>query len=156
MAALFLLPHSAALGEKVAEGRMRGLPSRLVAWLMFWLVVPALWLLGYRRLVVCLARATLVKRAGRLPATRLAQYVASAAAWHPLRPTCLPRAVVLWWQLRRHGLDGEIRFGARTDQGRFEAHAWVEYQGEALGHPPHGPEYLPFESPALRQQNGVT
>jgi hypothetical protein len=35
----------------------------------------------------------------------------------------------------------------------LEAHAWVEHQGKTLGHPPEGPEYLPFEPPAASERN---
>src|SRR5262245_30845981 len=121
----------------------------LMPWLMLWLVVPGLWCLGYRRVVRVLERwgrirPIVTKRSESLSvdhARRLAQSVAGAAAWHPLRPTCLPRAVTLWWLMRQRGIQGEIRFGARHVQKQFEAHAWVECQGRVLNDSPAGPEF---------------
>ncbi len=47
-------------------------------------------------------------------------------------PTCLERSCGLWWLLRRRGFDAELRIGGRKADGRFEAHAWVEYKGIPL------------------------
>jgi hypothetical protein len=47
-------------------------------------------------------------------------------------PTCLHRSLTLWWLLRRQGVASELRIGVRKEQGRFEAHAWVERAGVAL------------------------
>lgn len=61
---------------------------------------------------------------------RAAEWSVNAAARHlPLRANCLDRALTLWWMLRRRGLPAELRIGARKEQGRFEAHAWVELSG---------------------------
>ncbi len=38
----------------------------------------------------------------------------------------------VWWLLRRQGVASELRIGVRKEQGRFEAHAWVEREGVAL------------------------
>jgi transglutaminase-like putative cysteine protease len=69
--------------------------------------------------------ATAVDRAGR--------YVPGA--------TCLPKALVLAWMLRRAGLDAAVRFGVKTDGG-FDAHAWVESNGVAVETVPAG--YAPI------------
>jgi hypothetical protein len=50
----------------------------------------------------------------------------------PTSPTCLERSMTLWWMLRRAGVDGELHIGGRKTQGRFEAHAWVEWDGQVL------------------------
>jgi hypothetical protein len=55
-----------------------------------------------------------------------------AAAWSVHRPTCLHRSLAVWWLLRRQGIASELRIGVRMEQGRFEAHAWVERAGVAL------------------------
>jgi Transglutaminase-like superfamily len=62
---------------------------------------------------------------------------------------CLEQSLVLWWLLRRRGLAADLRLGARKDEQRFEAHAWVEFCGMALNS--EGEEHLqftPFEEPA--------
>lgn len=47
-------------------------------------------------------------------------------------PNCLERSLVLWWLLRREGIDAELHVGARKSELRFEAHAWVELAGVVL------------------------
>ena len=47
-------------------------------------------------------------------------------------PNCLERSMTLWWMLRRAGVDGELHIGARKQGARFEAHAWVELEGQVL------------------------
>jgi ribosome-associated translation inhibitor RaiA len=46
--------------------------------------------------------------------------------------TCLKRAFVLWFLLRRQGIDAELKIGTRLGT-EFQAHAWVEYQGFVVG-----------------------
>lgn len=56
-----------------------------------------------------------------------------AAERHGLgRPNCLRQSIVLWCLLRRQGVAAELRVGGRKQDGRFEAHAWVEHRGVAL------------------------
>jgi hypothetical protein len=51
----------------------------------------------------------------------------------PLPANCLSRSLALYWVLSRRGIPAELRLGVRTITGRFEAHAWVEIDGVALG-----------------------
>ena len=62
----------------------------------------------------------------------IVRLVQGAAAWSLHRPTCLHRSLTLWWLLRRQSIASELRIGVRKEQGRFEAHAWVERAGVAL------------------------
>jgi hypothetical protein len=57
---------------------------------------------------------------------RAVRTVELAAGHGPYPGNCLRQSLVLWWLLRREGIDGEIRLGVRTEGSRFEAHAWVE------------------------------
>jgi hypothetical protein len=72
-----------------------------------------------------------------------------AAARHlPFSTNCLEQSLVLLWLLRKRGIPAGLRIGARKEADRFEAHAWVEYQGAALNDA--GNEHLhfvPFEGP---------
>jgi len=61
-----------------------------------------------------------------------ATMVRIAAARGPYRGNCLPQSLTLWWLLRCQKLDGHIRFGARKEDDKLEAHAWVEFGGTAL------------------------
>jgi hypothetical protein len=104
------------------------------------LTALALWLVGFRRWHAALAR---LAPAGAAPAARdegaeiararaVARMVEAAARRGPCRATCLPRSLVLWWLLRRRGIDADLRIGVRKDAGRLEAHAWVELRGAVL------------------------
>jgi hypothetical protein len=77
-------------------------------------------------------RADDAGKATAIEASRLATAVRRAAGRGPFAGNCLSRSTALLWLLRRHGLDGDIRFGARTGHGRLEAHAWVVHEGRAL------------------------
>lgn len=61
-----------------------------------------------------------------------ARAVDRAARCGPRQPSCLPRALTLWWLLRRQGIAAELRIGARRVADRLEAHAWVECDGRVL------------------------
>jgi hypothetical protein len=65
-------------------------------------------------------------------ARRISQLV-SVATKHGVYPaTCLSRSLVLWFLLRREGIEGSLCLGTRKEAGRFEAHAWVELAGVVL------------------------
>jgi hypothetical protein len=69
-------------------------------------------------------------------ALRLALAVGRAAENGIFRPLCLVQAVALHRMLEHRGIAGSrIRIGVRMRQGRFAAHAWVEYHGQVLGDP---------------------
>jgi hypothetical protein len=65
-------------------------------------------------------------------ARRVARVISIAAARSVCRISCLDRSVLLWFMLRRRGIDSDLQLGVRTDQGYFEAHAWVEVNGEVV------------------------
>jgi len=46
--------------------------------------------------------------------------------------SCLEGSLTLWYLLRRKGIPACLRIGVRKENGKFEAHAWVEHGGEAL------------------------
>lgn len=73
-----------------------------------------------------------------------------AAAQGPVTVACLHKSLALWWLLRREGIPCDLRLGAGTSPGPFEAHAWVECAGVVIN---DGPEnlarYQPFGQPVL-------
>lgn len=81
-------------------------------------------------------------------AVRAARAVRSIEVHWPFRPNCLERSIALWWLLRSEAVEGELHVGARRESGRFEAHAWVELDGQVLN---DGPEvhdrYTRFNAP---------
>jgi len=67
-------------------------------------------------------------------AEALALAVGRAAEFGVFRPLCLVRAVALNRVLERHGITGSrVRVGVRMRNGRFAAHAWVEYGDRVIG-----------------------
>ncbi|HEY2646332.1 MAG TPA: lasso peptide biosynthesis B2 protein, partial [Candidatus Acidoferrales bacterium] len=65
-------------------------------------------------------------------ALRAVRAVHTAGVHGLTTPNCLERSMTLWWMLRRDGIRGELHIGARKESGRFEAHAWVELNGQVL------------------------
>ncbi len=45
------------------------------------------------------------------------------------RATCLVQALVGYILYTKHGYNTKIKIGVLTENGVFEAHAWLEYQG---------------------------
>ena len=83
--------------------------------------------------------------------THLAQRIPSVQAQHPTPESiasiihtvrlavryspwsnCLRKSLVLWYLLRCRGLNSELRIGMRRQDGVFQAHAWIEHQGQVL------------------------
>lgn len=70
-------------------------------------------------------------------ARRIALAVNRAAAFGVFRPKCLVRSRALRKMLDAAGIAGaQVRVGVQLTDGRFRAHAWVEYAGEVVGDDP--------------------
>jgi hypothetical protein len=69
-----------------------------------------------------------------------------AARYGPYRATCLNQSMATLWLLQQQGITCDVRIGVRRESSQFEAHAWVEHQGEALN---EGPDihqrFVPFD-----------
>ena len=66
---------------------------------------------------------------------RLAWLVEVAGRYAPVAATCLKTALVLSWLLGRRGTQTELRIGVARHEGSLKAHAWLDYDGQAvLGH----------------------
>lgn len=65
----------------------------------------------------------------------IARSIASAAAHHLWRVSCLPRSLALWRMLERRGIPARMRIGVRRAEGALAAHAWVEVGGRPVGEP---------------------
>lgn len=64
---------------------------------------------------------------------RASEFVDRAARHHLYPMTCLRRSLTLQWLLSRYGLDTRLEFGVRRREGKLQAHAWLEYQGQVIG-----------------------
>lgn len=51
----------------------------------------------------------------------------------PERLNCLPRALATRWMMQRRQWPNTLRLGvARSADGKFEAHAWIEHNGRVI------------------------
>ncbi len=78
---------------------------------------------------------TLSESTAEAKTEQVCRMVLAAARHSPMRVTCLERSLALWWLLARRGIATRLRIGARKSGENFEAHAWVERNGEAIGEP---------------------
>lgn len=105
------------------------------------LIRVSLWLRGFRATQKSLQTrmrggvAVLPEAAATSEVQRVCRMVLAAARHSLMRSTCLERSLALWWLLARKGISSQLRIGARKSEGKFEAHAWVERNGEAIGEP---------------------
>ncbi|MBL8189200.1 MAG: lasso peptide biosynthesis B2 protein [Acidobacteria bacterium] len=56
----------------------------------------------------------------------------SASRHGLIAANCLPQSLLVWWMLRREGIEAELRIGVRKERQTVEAHAWVELSGRVL------------------------
>jgi hypothetical protein len=76
----------------------------------------------------------------------VARMTAAAARYLPFRTNCLEQSLVLWLLLRRRSIAADLKIGARKEANRFEAHAWVEFEGcVAEGASEGHLHFVPFE-----------
>src|SRR5258708_29416090 len=76
----------------------------------------------------------------------ICRIVRAASIRGPFRANCLQHSVVLWWLLCHNGIESHLRIGARKQEDVFEAHAWVELEGEALNDSPDvRKRFAPFQ-----------
>ncbi len=66
-------------------------------------------------------------------AQRLARLAAIAGMHGPFKASCLRQSLLLHFLLRRKRLAPELMIGVRKHDGTFDAHAWVQLGGVALG-----------------------
>lgn len=75
----------------------------------------------------------------------------------PYQSRCLLESTALWYLLRRNGYAAAIVLGARTLLGPFEAHAWVELDGETLNDSGRVRDiYACFDLPATGTKAGAS
>ena len=108
----------------------------------FWFAVVELGLRGFqfRALVDFLhQKRQLDQRAfSRQPssAQRAAYCVELVSRLHPLHPTCLKKALVLYALLTRRGFDVRLLIGAAKKStekaSELDCHAWLEHQGQVI------------------------
>lgn len=63
---------------------------------------------------------------------KTARMVRIATSYYQPWANCLKKSLVLWSLLRQQGICSEVKIGVRRNAGAFEAHAWVERDGNVL------------------------
>ena len=86
---------------------------------------------GFAATIRALSALPRIMRTSTSPDPRWAGEIATAATGR-LGGTCLDRSVALWFTMRQHGLDGDLRIGVARSGDALDAHAWVEYGGAVL------------------------
>lgn len=117
-----------------------GFPTRLEAYTALLLVNLLLKTVGAVRLMAWLRAEQEPPRKSHADPASLVQAVSEAARRQPLPTLCLPQSLALCLMLRRRGMGGRVRFGARRlEGGAFQAHAWVSVEERSLDpHPEPG------------------
>jgi len=70
------------------------------------------------------------------------------------RPDCLERSVVLSYLLQRKGIDTEMRFGCRREEGNLSFHAWLERDGRVINDSDDVADlYTPFPRPTIGRRS---
>ena len=78
---------------------------------------------------------------------KIQKMIRIAARYSLVPAKCLPKSLLLWWLLKRSGIESDLRLGVQKDKEKFEAHAWVEYKGTVLNDSPQVNErYTTFNS----------
>jgi hypothetical protein len=100
------------------------------AWMLVARARLALWLLPWDRIIAD-PDVPPVDGLSHCNAERRAWAVRVASRLVP-RATCLTQALALCGWLQREGCGSIVQIGVANENGRFSAHAWVEYGGIPL------------------------
>jgi hypothetical protein len=106
-----------------------------LAWRDKWIVLQILWMLlfvriglrfeGYRRLQSHIAGRFIPRKSEIHDAIHISNLV--NAVGYRFGANCLQRSLVVWWMLRRHGIESNLHFGIPRQQSpKFVAHVWVQ------------------------------
>lgn len=110
------------------------IPSIVVWMLLLFAVKSSLHFLGFQRTIRILrataGRAPLLPLTDHTVVTAAADAISMAAAVFPGRALCLEQSLALYLWLRRRGAPVALRLGVQACP--FQAHAWVEYEGEPV------------------------
>jgi len=107
------------------------------AFLLLALVRLGMWLLPFktlRRLLAIISQGNLVGLPQYSPTTdQIVEAVNRSSCYLPGNPKCLARALTTQTLMSQYCYSAELRIGvAKGEQGQFEAHAWVESQGQIV------------------------
>ena len=78
------------------------------------------------------ARGTQSSSEAREEVQATCRMVRAALRYSLAQYSCLEESLTLWYLLRKQGIPACLRIGVRKENEKFEAHALVEHDGEAL------------------------
>jgi len=99
---------------------------------------------GFKRVVRWLRRFAVTKELVGNPAADIERHRRLLFLFHqqaPFAGRCLAGALALWCLLQRLGIETELRFGVRKQEGQLLAHAWIEYGALPLTLDSEVPQY---------------
>ncbi|WP_089129886.1 lasso peptide biosynthesis B2 protein [Tolypothrix sp. NIES-4075] len=109
-----------------------------------------LWLLPFRTLLKLLTKISQPMSNAQITNVTVGKIVwtVNAASRYMPGVMCLARALTTQVMMGRYGHSGQLRIGvAKTERGKLEAHAWVEYQGRvAIGNLQDLSRFIPLPS----------
>jgi hypothetical protein len=86
----------------------------------------------------------------------IARAQGSAARHLFFSPNCLVQSLTLLSMCRSRDIQAQLRVGARSDSGAFQAHAWVELNGIVLNEPSgEHRHFVPFEEAVGGRESGA-
>jgi Transglutaminase-like superfamily len=104
--------------------------------LLVWMVRTGLWLIPFRvmrQLLAKMARGPIVSSAEESALVARIAWAVSVTSRYVPAATCLTQALATKVLLSRNGYHAVVRIGvARSEMGRFQAHAWVESNGKIV------------------------
>lgn len=109
------------------DGPDRARAVRALAWLIAAATAVRLVPFGTLMRAIACIPASRSPRARMTPGECAAAIRRAGRVWPVAR--CLPQAIAGYCLLRRAGLTGTVRLGARVESERLDAHAWLECDG---------------------------
>ncbi|WP_341526359.1 lasso peptide biosynthesis B2 protein [Nostoc sp. UHCC 0302] len=104
------------------------------SFILLGLVKLGLWLLPFQTLRQLLARISQPNpRLDQAPISKIIWAINVSTRYMPSGAKCLARALVCQVLMTRRGYSPELRIGvAKSQEGKLEAHAWIESQGQVV------------------------
>lgn len=137
----------------------RGLYRR--AWVLLNLLAPAVRLFGMMRCLTALSFWAKMPDQRQSPdssldrARDIAHVVQVAVRRSAFQADCLERSLAIWFLLQREGIAGNLCMGTRFASDAFQAHTWVEVQGQVISDRVDPRlRYVPFDQPISAVKKG--
>lgn len=102
------------------------------AFLLLWIIRVMLWLFSFNRIEKIVKRFSRVKPVSSNISLGEITWAISVMGRFVPRSTCLVRALSGQILLAHYGYSSLVKIGVSQSKGEFEAHAWLENEGEVV------------------------